>query len=108
MKKQFVTAFAVLLLTVAFAGMASAQVAGDYGSLGTGSWGTTGANWLVFVAASDWSDATAAPGAPSAATNVWIRPGHTVNMEVSSKVCKNLTIQATGALTTSAAEAVLQ
>ena len=50
-----------------------AQVAGDYGSAGTGNWGTDGTNWLVFVAASDWHDATAAPGAPSSSTNVWIR-----------------------------------
>jgi hypothetical protein len=80
-----------------------AQSAGDYGSVGTGNWGTTGANWLVFVSAADWSDATAAPGAPTSSNNVWIRSGHTVNMEASSKVCKNLTIESTGALTTSAA-----
>jgi hypothetical protein len=70
-----------------------AQVAGDYGSAGTGRWGTTGANWLVFVANPDWSDATPAPGAPTAAINVWIRSGHTDTLEASSKACKNLTVQ---------------
>src|ERR1039458_9580444 len=85
------------------ASVSSAQVAGDYGSAGTGNWGTDGTNWLVFVSASNWSDATPAPGAPLATTNVWIRAGHTVTMEASSKVCKNLTVQSTGILATGAA-----
>jgi hypothetical protein len=97
---QVFLATAVLLCTASI--LVNAQVAGDYGSAGSGNWGTNGANWLVFVSASDWSDATPAPGAPTSSTNVWIRAGHTVNMEASSKACKNLTIQSTGALTTSA------
>ena len=87
-----------LLSSISFA-----QVAGDYGSATTGNWGTTNANWLVFVSASDWSDATPAPGAPTTSTNVWIRPGHTVTMEASSKACKNLVVQTGATLLTSAA-----
>ena len=82
-----------------------AQVAGDYGSAGTGNWGTDGTNWLVFVAASDWHDATAAPGAPSSSTNVWIRGGHTVTAEASGKTCNNIIIQTGGMIITSGTEA---
>lgn len=78
----------------------NAQTAGDYGSAGSGDWGLDGTNWLVFVSAADWSDATAAPTLPSTTTNVWIRNGHTVNMEASGKACKNLTIQSGGTITT--------
>lgn len=96
------------LLLVLFVVVSSmfGQVAGDYGSLGSGAWGTDGTNWVIFVSNPDWSDATAAGTGPgtgtSASTNVWIRAGHTVNMEASSKVCKNLNIENTGAITTTA------
>jgi hypothetical protein len=71
------------------------QSAGDYGTVGSGGWGNDGSNWLVFVSSADWSDATPAPGAPTATTNVWIRSGHTDSMFVSNVACNNLNIAGT-------------
>ena len=105
MKTRIIFLFVVIIgmiLTTNLFGQTPTPAVGDYGSLGTGNWGTTGANWLVFVSAADWSDATAALGAPTSSMNVWIRSGHTVTMEASSKVCKNLTIVTGGTLLTAA------
>ena len=108
MRSKIRVILTVLTLFYVGASISIAQpVAGDYGSLGTGNWGTDGTNWLVFVSASDWSDATAAPGAPTSSTNVWIRPTHTITMEASAKVCKNLTIQSGGTLLTLATGSTL-
>lgn len=85
--------FLAVLLPMAFV---VAQTSGDYGSAGTGNWGTTGANWLVYGSNPDWSDATPASGPPTSSTNVWIRSGHTVTVEASGKTFNNLTVQ-TGA-----------
>src|ERR1035437_4205073 len=79
-----------------------AQVSGDYGSKATGNWGTDGTNWLIFGSLADWSDATQATLVPGNGNNVWIRNGHTVTMEASSKRGKNLTIVSGGKLLTSA------
>ncbi|MGA9117046.1 MAG: hypothetical protein WB626_09750 [Bacteroidota bacterium] len=89
------------VLTAAFlapAAMILGQAAGDYGSAGTGPWGTTGANWVVCQSAGSWSGATAAPGAPTSLTNVWIRAGHTVTLEAGGKSCLNLAIETGGVL----------
>jgi PKD repeat protein len=86
-----------LFLTLFSTTLLRGQVAGDYGSAATGNWGTTGANWLVFVANADWSDATVASNAPALTNNVWIRNGHNVTIEASGKLCNNLTV--TGTLT---------
>jgi hypothetical protein len=88
----------IALILVLATGTNLAQVAGDFGSLGTGNWGTTGANWVVFVSAVDWSDATPAGAAPGNSNNVWIRNGHIVTMEASSKKAQNLTIETGGTL----------
>lgn len=82
----------LFLLLVFFSFNLFGQSAGDYGSAGSGGWGTDGSNWLVFVSSSDWSDATPAPGAPTASTNVWIRAGHTDSLNAAVITCNNLNI----------------
>ena len=86
-----------ILVTVSV-GIAVAQVPGDYGSAGTGNWGTTGANWVICQTAGTWGDAVAATANPTATTNVWIRNGHTVTLEASGKTCLNLTVESGGSL----------
>jgi hypothetical protein len=80
----------------------SGQVVGDYGSAGTGpaNWNTA-ASWVVCVANGTWAGATAAPAAPVAAKNVWIRTGHTITMNGNSGACNNLTINGTATWSTS-------
>lgn len=68
---------------------------GDFGSLGTGNWGTTNANWRQWNGTA-W--ATVPAGAPTTADNVWILSGHTVTVEASPKNCKNLFVEAGGKL----------
>jgi hypothetical protein len=92
---KYIVLPALLILSVS---MASAQAVGDYGSAGSGRWGTTGANWVVCQTPGTWVGATPAPGAPDATTNVWIRAGHSDTVEASGKECLNLTIEATGML----------
>lgn len=74
-----------------------AQAVGDYGSNGNGNWTTLG-TWVVCKTAGQWTDATAATAAVTSSTNVWIRNGHTVIFDTSSKPCNNLTIDAGGTL----------
>jgi len=91
--------FLVLLLCLLMVGTsARAQAVGDYGSAGTGSWGTDGTNWVVCVTIGTWTGATAAPGAPTTSTNVWIRAGHIITAEATGKTCNNLTVVGTGTL----------
>jgi hypothetical protein len=78
--------------------VALAQAVGDFGTAGSGRWGTTGANWIVCQSPGTWVGATAAPGAPTPTTNVWIRAGHIDTVEASGKDCANLTVEATGSL----------
>jgi hypothetical protein len=85
-------------LIVCSVSLTFAQAVGDYGSAATGTWGTTGANWLVCQSAGTWAGATAAPGAPTTTTNVWVRAGHTVTVEASGKQCANLAVEATAFL----------
>ncbi len=66
---------------------------GDYGSAGTGNWGSDGSNWVVCVTAGTWDGATAATSTTSATTNVWIRSGHTVTVDASGKKCNNLVVE---------------
>ena len=76
-----------------------AQAVGDYGSAASGNWGTA-ATWVVCVTPGTWDGATAAASLPSSATTIsfWIRSGHTVIMEASTKYCNNLTIENGGKL----------
>ena len=68
-----------------------AQAVGDYGSAASGNWGTVG-TWVVCATAGTWTGATVATVVPASTNNVWIRSGHTVTVDVSGKVCNNLTI----------------
>lgn len=86
--------FTVFLVLLVFQITLRSQVAGDYGSAATGTWSSVG-SWLVFNTAADWSDATAAPGLPTASTNVYIRAGHTITLDIAGMTCKNLTIAGT-------------
>jgi len=74
-----------------------AQSVGDYGSFQNGNW-TTVATWVVCVTDGTWEGATAATVAPTEANNVWIRSGHSVIFDTSSKKCKDLTIESGGSL----------
>ena len=87
----------ILICSAFLSGNIYAQAVGDYGSLSTGNWGTTGANWVVCQTAGQWTDAIAATVVPPSTVNVWIRNGHTITVEASGKVCNNITIE-TGAL----------
>jgi hypothetical protein len=63
--------------------------ANDFGSLATGNWGTTNANWRQW----DGTGWNITPGtAPSLNDNVFILAGHVVSLEASAKTCKNLTV----------------
>ena len=75
----------------------NAQAIGDYGSAASGNW-TANATWVVCVTPGTWDGATAATTATTATTNVWIRNGHTVQFDTSSKNCNNLTIENGGKL----------
>ena len=90
--KVYILIFFTLITNVCFGQYA----VNDYGSLGTGNWGTTNANWRQWNG-SAW---VAAAGAPTTADNVWILAGHTVTVEVSPKNCKNLNIEPGGKLYT--------
>ncbi|RCK71585.1 MAG: Lead, cadmium, zinc and mercury transporting ATPase [Ignavibacteriae bacterium] len=88
--KLFLTTSLMMLI---ISSISFSQAVGDYGSAGSGNWGTTGANWLVCVTPGTWDGATPAPGAPDSTKNVWIRLGHTVLVETSPKYCNNLTVE---------------
>lgn len=88
--KLFLTTSLMMLI---ISSISFSQEVGDYGSAGSGNWGTTGANWLVCVTPGTWDGATPAPGAPTSTTNVWIRSGHTVVVEASPKNCNNITLE---------------
>lgn len=83
------------ILFVCFAAVSSfGQVAGDYGSRNaTGTWGTA-TDWLVFVSAADWSDATVAATAPGSTRNVFIRSGHSMAVAATGN-CLNLKVDGT-------------
>jgi hypothetical protein len=96
MKKNIYTRF--LLVALAIGSMSNAafsQAVGDYGSAGVGpaNFGVA-SSWIVCTTAGSW----ASPGVasiPSATTNVWVRTGHTINVEASAKLCKDATIDGT-------------
>lgn len=81
-----------------------AQAVGDYGSNNNGNWGIAG-TWVVCQTAGQWTDAIAATNVPTTSTtvNFWIRAGHTVNVESSPKYANNITIEATGKLSSDGA-----
>lgn len=86
----------VATVLVALSSFSFAQVAGDYGSaaVGPANWSTPG-SWLVFVVASDWSDATVAVAAPTSATNVFVRTGNTIDLDGAGLTCNNLSVTGT-------------
>ncbi len=96
MKKTNFFYLALICLTL-ITGKTFAQAVGDYGSNASGNW-TTAATWVVCVTPGTWSGATTATLATAATTNVWIRAGHTVIFDTSSKLCNNLTIENGGTL----------
>ena len=78
------------------------QAVGDYGSaVATGNW-TTNGTWVVCTAAGTWTGATVATANPGTSTNVYIRNGHTITFDTSSKTCNNLTIDLGGVLSSTA------
>ena len=96
--KQFRLFSMIAALCLLMAGTtARAQAVGDYGSNGDGNW-TANATWVVCVTAGTWVGATSATAGTSNTTNVWIRNGHTVIFDTSSKNCNNLTIESGGKL----------
>ena len=95
----------ILICSAFLSGNIYAQAVGDYGSLATGNWGTTGANWVVCQTAGQWTDAIAATVVPPSTVNVWIRNGHTITVEASGKVCNNITIETGATLTISGTNA---
>ena len=72
------------------------QSIGDYGSAAAGpaGWNNAG-SWVVCVTNGTWTGATAAVVVPGAATNVWIRTGHTITMTGNPGACRDLTINGT-------------
>jgi hypothetical protein len=95
--KNILRSLGVVLFVCFMAVCSFGQAVNDYGSAATGptNWGTTGAAWVKCVTAGTWFGATAAAAAPTATDNVWIRSGHTINMEVSAKTCNNLYVDGT-------------
>lgn len=73
---------------VAVSGTGTIYGANDYGSNGTGNWGTAG-TWRKFNSVSGAFDVVVG-AAPAATDNVWIINGHTVTVEAGGKNCKNL------------------
>ncbi|HLP13415.1 MAG TPA: T9SS type A sorting domain-containing protein [Flavobacteriales bacterium] len=63
----------------------------DYGSAGSGTWGTV-AIWNRWNG-SAW---VAAGSVPAITDNVWILNGHTISLEASPKNCKDLNVEAGG------------
>ena len=88
--KTLAITLGVIGLTLLMSATAWGQSVGDFGSLGTGTWGTTNANWRQWDG-SGWN--TVPASAPTASDNVWILSGHTVTVEASLKNCKNLTVE---------------
>jgi hypothetical protein len=76
-----------LMATISFG-----QAVGDYGSAGTGNWGTVG-TWVVCATAGTWTGATAASAVPDSTKNVWILAGTTVTVDASGKLFNNLTVE---------------
>ena len=74
-----------------------AQAVGDYGSAASGNYTAIG-TWVVCVTPGTWDLATPATVVPTTTTNVWVRTGHTVVFDTSSRNCNNLTIESGGKL----------
>ena len=96
--KQMKRISLVLSLCLALAGISAwGQAVGDYGSAASGNW-TANATWVVCVTPGTWDGATPATTATTTTTNVWIRNGHTVVFDISSKNCNNLIVESGGKL----------
>jgi hypothetical protein len=84
----------ILALCFIFPAQILSQEVGDYGSKGTGNWGSDGSNWIVCTTPGTWDGATdPAPSAPNETVNVWIRSGHTVTLDASAKRALNLNVE---------------
>jgi hypothetical protein len=99
MKKNSTTmnvsrAFMAILLVCFMTVSSFGQVAGDYGSRNAVSTWATITDWLVFVSAADWSDATVATAVPSSTKNVYIRSGQNMTVGATGS-SKNLTVDGT-------------
>ena len=78
----------------------SGQAIGDYGSAtpGPNNW-SNAASWVRCVAPGTWAGALAVGAPPANPTNVWVRAGHTINLDgFSSRSCGNLTVEGTASL----------
>ncbi len=75
------------------------QIIGDYGSAAPGpnNW-SNAASWVICAANGTWAGATPAAGSPANPNNVWIRSGHTINLDAVARTCNNLTVQGGGLL----------
>ncbi len=90
MKNVYIFLTFMLIITIS---ITYGQQVGDYGSAGSGNWGTTGTNWVVCQTEGTWADAIPASTNPDSLNNVWIRSGHTIIVEQSPKYCKNLFVE---------------
>ncbi len=79
----------IAALVMAMSAVVMAQVTGDFGSLGTGNWGTDATNWRQWDG-SGWN--TVPSNVPTPSDNVWILSGHTVTIDVADASCNDLTI----------------
>ena len=79
---------------------APAPALGDLGSVASGMWDTV-STWKMY--SSNGAFDSAATGAPSSSRNVFITGGTTVTYQTSSRNCRNLVIQAGGALQSNSA-----
>jgi len=91
--------FFLMVLCLAATSALWAQSVGDFGSAQNGNW-TSDTTWVLCVTEGTWEGATppATGISPTEVNNVWIRSGHTVIFNSSSKKCKDLTIEAGGSL----------
>ena len=77
------------------------QSVGDYGSASPGpnNW-SIAASWVRCVAPGTWAGAVPVGAPPANPTNVWIRPGHSINLDGGApKTCGNMTVTGTATLT---------
>lgn len=93
MKKLCISIF--ICVFICLCPFAFGQSIGDFGSMGTGNWGSTNANWRQWDG-SGWN--TVPTGAPTATDNVFIRSDHIVKVDATGKNCLNLSVENGGQL----------
>ena len=77
----------LLVMFLLFVGKSWGQVAGDYGSRNAGisNWNPAN-NWVVCITNGTWAGATIAASVPGNLNNVWIRAGHTINLNINTAI----------------------